>query len=122
MRAKLQIASAPDRLPDRAQVRLAAIEDFQARLARVEGGIGTRGIKLQRRKAELDVFEGALGGEVGIDVDIGRVAVACIDIGVGRAAARAVGRRARRMPACRPPYLGCGYRARGARSGKDWRR
>ena len=53
------------------------LKPLEARLARVEGGIGPGGIEFDRREAHRDIFERARGGGVGFAVD------RAVGIGVG---------------------------------------
>ena len=82
VRADQQVAAIPDGLTYPRDVGLRPSEGLQARLARVEGGVRSHRIELDRREPLVDVGGRSLCGEVRIHVDVGRVAWLGIEIGV----------------------------------------
>ena len=63
-------ARGADRLADRLHHAGGEVDVDEARLVAVEGGVGSCRIELHRVEALLDIFQRAVGGEVGIVVDV----------------------------------------------------
>ena len=71
-----------DRLAHRPDVPLAAVELLEPRLPRVERRVVPRRIELERREAPCQVLRGPLAGEVGVEVDVGRVPRLAVEVRV----------------------------------------
>ena len=128
VRAEQQVAARAHGLADLPDVALAAVEVVERRLARIERRVRAGRVELDRREAERGVLRRAHRRELGVGVDVGRVARPRGRGSCTRAAARARARRAARRRACRPPCRRCptspsrSPRARRAASGRAVRR
>ena len=82
MGAEEQVAAGADCLAHRPDVPLAAVELLEPRLARVERRVVPRRIELEGGEAARQVLRRALAGEVGVEVDVGRVPRLPVEVGV----------------------------------------
>ena len=82
VRAEEEVTPVPDGLAYGADVVLAAVELVEAGLAWVEGRVVPRRVELERREPPFRVPCCPLGGEGGVEVDVGRVAGLPVEIGV----------------------------------------
>ena len=83
VRSEQQVAARADRLADLPDVALAAVEIGERRLPGIEGRVRPGRVELERREAQRGVLGGALRGQVGIGVDVGRVAGLRVEVAVG---------------------------------------
>ena len=83
VRPEQEIAARADGLPDLPDVALAAIELVERRLPGIEGRVRPGRIELDRGEAQVGVLAGAAGRQVGIGVDVGRVAGLRVEVAVG---------------------------------------
>ena len=83
VRAKQHVHAWTDGLADLLDEPLAALQGIARRIARVERAVDTSGIELDGREAALNVLDRALCRQIGVVIDVDRVARLGIEVRIG---------------------------------------